>query len=206
MPVKDCQTKELIVETAMNVFFTEGRIFATTQEIADTAGVNRTLINYYFRSKKVLFNHVVRRAMKEFTHNSDLILSSDLPLKEKTERFIDDFVDKLSRYPYLESYLTIDILQQRLKKTDITLSENRQPTPMKQFLNEIKKEMESGNIPETKPVHFMMNIVSMVIYPQIMKPLQMKLLDLSEEEYQIILSERKQIILDILFPEKIIHN
>jgi TetR/AcrR family transcriptional regulator len=52
-----------------------------------------------------------------------------------------------------------------------------------------------------------MNIVSLVIYPQIMKPLQMKLLDLSEAEYQTILSERKQIILDILFPKKTpIHN
>jgi len=48
MPVIDCQTEKLILDTAMRVFFAEGRINATTQDIADTAGVNRTLINYYF--------------------------------------------------------------------------------------------------------------------------------------------------------------
>jgi AcrR family transcriptional regulator len=207
MPVKDCQTKKLIIETAMNVFFTEGRIYATTQEIADEAGVNRTLINYYFRSKKVLFNHVVRKAMKEFSHNSDLILSSNLSFREKTERFIDDFMDKLTKYPYLESYLTVDIIQQRLRKKQIALSGNGQSAPIEQFLGEIKREMEAGNIDGTKPVHFMLNMVSLLIYPQIMKPLQMKLLDLSETEYQAILNERKQIILNILFPEKLlIHN
>jgi AcrR family transcriptional regulator len=207
MPVKDCQTKKLIIDTAMRVFFAEGRIYATTQEIADAAGVNRTLINYYFRSKKALFNQVVKKAIKEFVGNTDVILSSDMPFREKTERYIDDFMDKLMKYPYLESYLTLDIIQHRLKKKDIVFSGEGQPTPLKQFLKEIQKEMEDGNIPGTKPVHFMINMVSLLIYPHIMKPLQMKLLDINETEYQKILSERKQIILNILFPVEIqIHN
>ena len=44
-PTKD-QTQELIKETAKRLFFGEGRFDATTQEIADAAGVNRTLINF----------------------------------------------------------------------------------------------------------------------------------------------------------------
>jgi len=47
----DQDTEKLIMETAKNIFFGEGRFNATTQEIADAAGVNRTLINYYFRSR-----------------------------------------------------------------------------------------------------------------------------------------------------------
>ncbi|MCE5347538.1 MAG: TetR/AcrR family transcriptional regulator [Bacteroidales bacterium] len=199
MPIKDCQTEKHIVDTAMKVFFTEGRINATTQEIADAAGINRTLINYYFRSKKTLFNYVVKKAKEEFIGNSDLILSSDLPIKEKTERFIDDFMNNLEKYPYLESYMTVEIIKQRLNKNDLDVPEEKQPTPINKYLNEIEKEMSAGNIPATNPVHFILNLFSLMIYPQIMKPLQMKLLNLNENEYNKILDERKQLILTILF-------
>ncbi len=50
-PTKKDQTQELIKETTKKLFFVQGRFDVTTQEIADEAGVNRTLINYYFRSR-----------------------------------------------------------------------------------------------------------------------------------------------------------
>ncbi len=55
MAAKDTgsSTENLIKETAMRVFFKEGRFTATTQEIADAAGVNRTLLHYYFRSRDI---------------------------------------------------------------------------------------------------------------------------------------------------------
>jgi hypothetical protein len=62
--------------------------------------------------------------------------------------------------------------------------------------------MEAGRIQKSTPVHFMMNLFSMMIYPLIMKPIQMNLLDLNEAEYKIILSQRKQVIMQTLFPEK----
>jgi TetR/AcrR family transcriptional regulator len=62
--------------------------------------------------------------------------------------------------------------------------------------------MEAGNITANNPVHFMMNIFSLMIYPIIMKPLQMSILNLSEAGYQKILYERKGIILDLLFSSK----
>ena len=49
-------TEELIKETAKRMFFGEGRFHATTQEIADEAKVNRTMINYYFRSRNNLIS------------------------------------------------------------------------------------------------------------------------------------------------------
>ena len=104
MPVKDCQTKKLIIDTAMRIFFAEGRINATTQEIMDTAGVNRTLINYYFRSKKALIAVAVKKTQKEFKRNADLILSSTLPFRWKTENFIDDFLRNQYKYPFFNHF------------------------------------------------------------------------------------------------------
>jgi len=202
MPIKDCKTEKLIIDTAMRVFFTEGLVSATTQEIADAAGVTRTLINYYFRSKKALFTKIIKTARKEFEGNADSILLSNLPFREKTEKFIDDFMNNLIKYPYLESFITMDIIQWRLKKSVSFGFIEKSPVPLKQYLKEIEYEMEAGRIPRSAPVHFLINMFSLMIYPLIMKPLQMKLLDLNETDYNKILSQRKQIILETLFPQK----
>ena len=201
MPVKDCQTEKLIIDTAMNVFFADGRLYATTQDIADAAGVNRTLINYYFRSKDELLAKVVRKAHEQFAGNSDSILGSELPFREKTEKFMDDFMDKLLRFPYLESFITVDIIQRRLKKDSQDRFPKESPPPIQKYLQEIGAEMETGTIPKSNPVHFMINLVSLMIYPIIMRPLQMRLLNINEPDYDQVLNERKQIILSLLFPE-----
>lgn len=202
MPIKDCKTEALILDTAMKIFFTEGRLHVTTQDIADAAGVNRTLINYYFRSKDELFRTVVKKSRKEYIKNADAILSTELPLREKTEMFIDNFMAKLFKYPYLESFITLDIIQNRLKKSTSSGRKEKQPVPVQQYLKEIKIEMDKGRIPSYNPAHFILNLFSLMIYPMIMKPVQMNLLNLDENEYQKVLDERKQIILNILFPVK----
>jgi len=199
MPIKDCKTEKNILDTAKRVFFTEGRVYATTQEIADAAGVNRTLINYYFHSKKALFEAVIKTAMEEFKGNADLILLSDMPFREKTEKFIDDFMNNLIRYPYLESFITVDIIQNRLKNNTSLVILVKSPSPIQKYLKEIESEMEAGRIQKSTSVHFMMNLFSLMIYPLIMKPLQMSLMNLDETEYNKILNQRKQVILELLF-------
>ena len=54
----ECDTEELIKQKAKELYVSKGVFDASTQEIADFAGVNRTLVNYYFRSKKNLFQVV----------------------------------------------------------------------------------------------------------------------------------------------------
>jgi TetR/AcrR family transcriptional regulator len=177
MPVKDCQTEKLILDTA-----------------------TRTLINYYFRSKKSLLEKAVRTTRKEFKKDADTILVSELPFREKTGQFIEDFLKKQYAYPYLESFITAELIKQRLKKSGASGFREKQPVPVKQYLKEIENEMRKGAIPETNPAHFMINMFSLMVYPVIMKPLQMSLYNLNEEEYNEILNERKQVILNILLP------
>jgi len=101
---KKDQTQELIKDTAKNLFFVQGKFNATTQEIADEAGVNRTLINYYFRSRDNLIQIIFDEAHKVEKEKSELIMNSDLPFKE------------LSIYPrvQIQDRYSLEILQQEL--------------------------------------------------------------------------------------------
>jgi len=200
MPIKDCQTEKIILDTAAKVFFVEGRKHATTQEIADAAGVNRTLINYYFRSKNALFSALLENFHKDFSENADAILSSDLPFRKKTEKYIDHFLNRAMKYPYLEPFINLDIIQERFINKNTFGFQDKQPSAIQQYLKEIENEMKAGKIPASNPVHFMLNLLSLIIYPFITRPLQMKILNLNEKEYQMIIHERREIVLKTIFP------
>ncbi len=49
MAARDTGAEQKIKDTAKRLYFAEGRINATILDIADAAGVSRTLVNYYFR-------------------------------------------------------------------------------------------------------------------------------------------------------------
>lgn len=102
---KDDATEELIKNTAKRLFFGEGKFNATTQEIADAAGVNRTLINYYFRSRDKLFELVFTDAQEREQERTESIMFSELPFKAKIAEFIDDSFEMAKEYPYMEMYL-----------------------------------------------------------------------------------------------------
>src|SRR5690606_40178868 len=120
-PKKEDATYELIVNTAKQLFFKEGKFNATTQEIADAAGVNRTLINYYFRSRNTLFDLILKEAKEEEDKKQEMIILSDLPVREKLEQFMDYVLETAKEYPYMENYIVTNMNQD-----DLCILKNRE--------------------------------------------------------------------------------
>ncbi|MCR5860885.1 TetR/AcrR family transcriptional regulator [Flavobacterium sp. J372] len=188
------ETEKLIMDTAMKVFFAEGRFNATTQEIADAAGVNRTLINYYFRSRNNLFDIVFENAQKQENELTEAIVFSDLPLKEKISRHLDIYFEQAKKYPYLEIYMVTQVNQGNCFKDKDTMGR-----VLDKFYLEIALEMEKGNVAKMRPEQFVLNFVSLMVFPVSMRPLLEETMGMSKEAYEKLLEERKEIILQTLF-------
>lgn len=190
----DIETEELIKRTAKKLFFEEGKFNATTQEIADSAGVNRTLINYYFRSRDNLFNLVFEDAIKSEEELRKTILDSEMPFKQKLETFIEASINLAIEYPYLETYIVSKINEGVFYK-----EENDWDSFFKKFDNELKAEIKKGNIDEIDSIQFVFNIVSLVSFPMAVRPLFQTMMKLSDEDYDRIINERKEIIMKMVF-------
>ena len=190
---KKDQTQELIKDTAKNLFFVQGKFNETTQEIADEAGVNRTLINYYFRSRDNLIQIIFNEAQRVEKEKSEIIMNSDLPLKQKISEFIEGSLSTSLQYPYLETYIVSQINKGTCHQKDI------EERDLKRLYDDIEKEMDKGNIEKMAPVQFLINIVSLLVFPSAVRPLFMENLMLSESEFNKIISERKEIIINMLF-------
>jgi TetR/AcrR family transcriptional regulator len=191
--LKKDQTENKIKETAKKLFFKEGRFNATTQEIADAAGVNRTLINYYFRSRNNLFKIVFEDAIQLDESRRETIMDSDLNFKDKIAEFIDFSLEMNIEYPYLESYIVSQMNQgipykkESIKEKSIA------------FFANVEQAMEDGIIDKMEPIQFLLNMISLINFPMAMRPLLQENLQISEQQYQKILKERKAIILKTLF-------
>ncbi|MBS1570924.1 MAG: TetR/AcrR family transcriptional regulator [Bacteroidetes bacterium] len=189
-------TEEIIKKTAKRLFFGEGRFTANTQEIADAAGVNRTSINYYFRSRDNLFDIVFQEEMQKMNEKHYAILLSEKPFREKLEFWLDDELASAIKYPFLEIYIVTQLQskcgQFHRKKNDVQLAHEV-------LEKDLTIEIEKGRIKPISTTQFMINVASLVSFPSCMRPLLMDSFGLSNEEFNQIIKERKQIILDTIF-------
>ncbi len=197
MPAKDTGTEQLIKDTAKRIFFTEGKLHATTQDIADAAGVNRASLHYYFRSRDQLVATVFRESMRALSARLGGAMVSDKPFREKVEELIDIFLSDMLIYPYQETFMITEI-----NTAGKQLLSNIDTAPTKTFLAEIQKEMDKGTIEPMAPAHFLMNLFALLSYPLIMAPVYRELFQLPAKKFDDLMQERKTIICRMIFKAK----
>ncbi|MFD1143656.1 TetR/AcrR family transcriptional regulator [Larkinella insperata] len=194
MPLKDTGTEQVIKDTAKRLFFAEGKLHTTTQELADAAGVNRATLHYYFRSRDQLIATVFQEAMQALSQRLANAMQSPKPFREKMEKLIDVFLEDMVAYPYQETFLVTEI-----NTVGNELIRHINVGPTNSFLAEVAQEMENGSLETMQPVQFLMNLFSLLSYPLIMAPLYRQLFGLSDENFKKLITERKDVIIRLLF-------
>lgn len=197
MTTKETDTEQHIKNVAKRVFFAEGRFDATTQEIADAAGVNRTLLNYYYRSRDLLFNKVLVEARQKIDARFDFLFGSGEPFKQKIEKFLDHFLEESLELPYLETYFVSQINKHISGAEELDFPHTTDLTQL--FFKEVEEEVKKGTIREIEPFQFLLNLVSLIAHPIAIQPMLKKVLNLSNEQYTKMMRDRKEIILKMLF-------
>jgi TetR/AcrR family transcriptional regulator len=194
------QTEELIKKTAKKVFFQKGFLDATTQEIADEAGVNRALIHYYFRSREQLMDTIIEESVREKKEKVRAILTSGFSFREKIGKYIDMMIDRGIEYPFMENFLITEMARKpdflkvlcsvdKIKSSDL-------------IKKDLEAEIAHGKMIPITALHFMINLSSMCAYPVIAKPIFQMVHGMSDGDYKKFLLERKKVIFDAVFNNK----
>jgi len=196
MAIRDTGTEKLIKDTAKRVFFAEGKLHATTQDIADAAGISRTSLHYYYRSRDELMKQVFYEAANALNEKLHGLMGSALSFREKIEKIVHIFLEETMAYPYREIFLIAEMLA---NNTDVHKLKEKAAPHIKVFLKEIDKEMKDGTIKQMRPVQFLMNLFALTSHPLLMRPLHVSLFSLSNEQYNRLMAERKKLIVEMIF-------
>lgn len=189
----DASTEEKIMAAARTVFHSKGFAAARTRDIAEEAGINLALLNYYFRSKEKLFVLVMIETLSEFFGSVSVIINNpETTFEEKIEQFAAGYIDMIFREPDIPLFIMSEIRnnpEQLLQKVDI-----RNTVFNSVFIHQFAEAVEQGKIKDQNFLHFMMNFIGLIVFPFIAKPLLQAISGLTEEQLNALIEERKKLI------------
>lgn len=88
--------RETIMDAAVELFAVKGFEGSSIREIAQAAGVNLAMINYYFGTKEKLFEQLVlHRATNILSATGEIINNTQLSYQEKMEQLLYAHVERL---------------------------------------------------------------------------------------------------------------
>lgn len=99
-----------ILGAAAGIFATAGLAGARMDEIAETAGVNKALLYYYFESKETLYEAVLEEHFSEFNKRALVVLNETGPAREILLRYAGmhfDFICSQLKYASLYHQLMV---------------------------------------------------------------------------------------------------
>ncbi|HTE30621.1 MAG TPA: TetR/AcrR family transcriptional regulator [Chryseolinea sp.] len=200
MGAEEAQTEKLIKEKAKILFFQKGFLNATTQEIADEAGINRALIHYYFRSRDLMLDTLLDETIVEKKDRIRSILTSSLRFNEKIAMYINTVVDHGLKYPYLENFIISETARHPDK---LKLLCSRDRIKSSDLIREqLEEEIAQGRIAPISPEHFMINLLALCNYPLLAKGVLQTIHGMTDAAYRKFLVERKRVIFRTIFNEE----
>jgi len=183
----DLSTEEKIKEAAKKVFLKKGYAATRTRDIADESGINLALLNYYFRSKEKLFDLVMLEKLEKFFGAIAPVLNNaGTTLEQKITLFSNNYIDLLLANPELPLFILSEVNQaperfaHRLPVGKIVESH---------FIKQLQEKR-----PDVHPLHFLMNLLGMSVFPFIMKPIFNASGILNEKNFTARMEERKVLI------------
>lgn len=188
---KDANAEERILEAARKVFLSKGMAGARMQDIADEAGINKALVHYYFRDKDKLFETIFMEEAKKFFPKINNIFNSELPLFEKFEQFASEYIDEMLKNPYLPSFVMNELNRDPDQFVEKIWGKENLPNPSG-FLAQIEREIKKGNIKRINPMHLLMNLLGMIIFPFIARPMLLRVMRLEDKQFSAAMEQRKK--------------
>lgn len=184
----DISTEQKIKEAARKVFSLKGYAATRTRDIADEAGINLALVNYYFRSKEKLFNEIMQEKIYQlFGTIVPILINPNLSFETKIEIVAENYIDMLIENPDLPLMVMSEV-----KKDIEGFGIKIQLSPLlkdSSFIRQIKDRN-----PNVDPVQFLLSILGMIIFPFIAKPVFISLSGMEKEQFITLMKERKKYI------------
>ena len=168
---------------------------ARTRDIADEAGINLALLNYYFRSKEKLFDIIMEESMQQmFGLIVGIVNDENTELSKKIDLIANRYVDSLLENPNLPLFVLSEIQANPKKLIEkIGISENL--IKNNYFYKQIQEQMDKKEIEGIAPLQIFINIVSMTVFPIVGKPLLISIHSpMTEDDYTNFINERRKLV------------
>ncbi|MCO5248047.1 MAG: TetR/AcrR family transcriptional regulator [Chitinophagales bacterium] len=185
--------EELIKRAAKKVFAKKGFAGARLQEIADVAGIGRTSLHYYYKSKDKLFDAVITEKLSELKNRFGSLNIQNLSLEEKLIHCTKAYFSKAITDPDLDIFLLNEF--NRKPEKMMALIQNHRFT--KEILKDFNQAIQAGQIKGIAQQHFI-TFLSITFFPFAAKSMMQQMLQCNDEDYMQYMKAREAYIVDFI--------
>ncbi len=167
IPPPDLTTEQKILAAAREEFCERGLDGGRMQAIADRAGVNKALLHYYFRSKEKLFEIIISDLVTTIWDRIRRELETTVTpadARAVISTLISAYINTFAQNPEYPLVLIHQLLHRDknvpliLKQVVTSLGDG--PARLIMLLN---SEIRAGRVRNIDPVHFIMNVMGMIM-------------------------------------------
>lgn len=185
---RDLSTEEKIRKAARILFTRKGYAATRTRDIAEEAGINLALLNYYFRSKEKLFAEIMLEKVQQlFGVLVPVLNEASTSLEDKIGRIVTHYTRMISENPDLPIFVLNEIkghpagIRKVLPLDDII--------PHSSFITQLAERR-----PDVNPFHFLLNILGMTVFPFIVMPALDATGILKSKDMEALIAERTALV------------
>lgn len=189
-------TEERIKEAAKTVFLEKGFDGTTTRDIAQAAGINSALMNYYFRSKEKLFQSIFNDMCTLMFEGMLRIFNQPMSLKEKISAFIDHEFQMMNSNPNLVNFIMSELHHnpERLFET-VNLAKK---LPESIFTRQVEAATAAGTIRPINAQHIITLIVANTQFLFISRQLTMQSQGLDQAGFDAFATQHIDYVKDMI--------
>ncbi len=189
-------TQEKIVYSATHLFLEKGYDRTSVRDIATKANINVSLMNYYFRSKEILFETIIDLLIGKSSASLKEILNSDLDLNLKIEKYVNRYIDILIDNPLLISFVLAVLNRNPEKLTKLKVADHLYNSEI--FSNQLKQEARQGKIRDIDPEQLYINMLSLIAFPFAIKHMISEKNSFNHSEFIEFIKRRKKIVYEMI--------
>lgn len=194
------ETEREIFDAALQVFARDGRHGARMQAIADTAGLNKAMLHYYFQDKATLYEEVFSYTVRRFMASFGASLR-DAPTFEETLRvFIDGYVEFVRsdeaamRLMVQENLAGGSLLGEHLRNAT-----DSGDAPPRILVEKIASAVSTGEIRSVDPHHTVLSVVSTCLFFFVAQPTVQIMHPDAEADWDAFVEDRKDHLFDLIY-------
>jgi AcrR family transcriptional regulator len=167
------------------------------QHIADRAGINKSLLHYYYRTKDRLFEAVFEKIVDQMFRKFAPVFDENLSLEEKIRFFYREHIEFLKKNPRLPAFILNEInrnperVRKLLRNIDIEKFWNT-------LENQHKDELKKYNIDRKKIPQLMTSIASLSVFPFAARGIFEAIFEKTGTSFNDYLEERKEYVAEFV--------
>jgi len=174
-----------ILAAARKVFLKKGFKGASMVDIAQTAGISRTSLNYYFRTKERLFNAIFKEIVKSIMPKLADILKGEAPFADKLKLVIDAHCETLLANSPMPLFMVNFLNDSPSKFMATTIEILGRNNPIAEFVRQMK---QAYNMTHSQVARFFSLYSGLMIMPFLIKDM---IETVSCEKFETFVLDRK---------------